>query len=283
MLRLNTRFRIPTAGNLAIVTAVLLIIALGLTRGLPHWNKLRLLRMVEESRGSVRSVYVGPERWRERVGEGDRNFFTRLTRIQADDVDDVFLSLASAQPELQFLSVSGQEISGEGLDPLGGAQSVREISLINAGLNDMEIRPLGGLDGLEKLRLPHNALEGLGFRQFSDRSALRHLDLTYCPVSDQGLRFIARLPNLQSLDLSATAITSRGLIHLELHPELTTLNLYGTSVGDDAIWSLARIPKLDSVVLMDTRVSHSGRELLQQLKPGCRIDNQPNGTRIRVL
>ena len=85
-----------------------------LARGFPGHHGARL--------GGVRT-----EERRDRLGHAAG------VEIRADDVEDGFLTLASAQPELRVLCVSGREISGAGLAELGTAPSLRDLHLIDAG------------------------------------------------------------------------------------------------------------------------------------------------------
>jgi hypothetical protein len=265
------RLRIPGVAASSSIGLLLLIVAIGITFAVPHWRKLRLLERVARSGGHVSSHYEGPEWLKEHVGDDDADLLNVITGIWADDVDDALLAMAGQQPALTSVSVSGRDISGDGVRLLANGRRLTSVSIINATLSDTEIRELADLRHLEALELRHNALEGSGFETMSGWEHLKRLDLSYCPISDEGLSSIARLPQIESLNLTGTALTNLGVRHLAEMPELQQVNLFGTAVNNDAIPDLARIPKLKEIDLVDTRVDRHGAHLLSDLRLGVKV------------
>ena len=266
--------RLPSPAVFLLGAALLLGVALLVTVGIPHWQKLRLMDVVEAAGGTVQTGYHGPDVLQEWVGAGDRGLFSSIERLEVDGADARVLPMTSSQSQLVSLALYGPDLPPDGLRPVAECRKLTSLTIAAAGVTDAQLVHLQGLAQLRNLRLQDNPIQGAGLVGLAALPHLECVDLTSCPVDDAGLFSVARLKQVQTLDISYTPISDAGIRHLEGMPCLQTLDLQGTPVGDDCLDSLSRIPKLQNVILTGTRVTREGCANLQRSKPGLTIHTQ---------
>jgi hypothetical protein len=268
------RPRLPSPAVLLFGAVLLLGVALLVTVGIPHWQKLRLMDVVEAAGGTVQTGYHGPEFLKEQVGSGDRGLFSSIERLEVDGADARVLPMAASQSRLVMLALYGPALPPDGLRPVAECHNLTSLTIAAAGVTDAQLVHLQGLALLRNLRLQDNPIKGSGIAGLSAIPNLEFVDLTSCPIDDAGLFSVARLKQVQTLDVSYTLISDAGVRHLEGMPELQTLDLQGTTVGDECLDSLSRIPKLQIVILTGTRVTREGCAHLQRSRSGLTIHAQ---------
>uniref|UniRef100_A0A7C4LLH5 non-specific serine/threonine protein kinase n=1 Tax=Schlesneria paludicola TaxID=360056 RepID=A0A7C4LLH5_9PLAN len=158
-----------------------------------------------------------------------------LSLLRFDDFD-----------RLEKLDLSG--ITGLNYGFLTPIAGLEELSLANAGLNDVSLGQLPKLPALKRLVLDGNEIRGRGLAALSEQPALVELSLN-CPT--------------------LTDLLAKNLAELK---QLKRLSLAGSSLGDAGIQHLEGLTNLEALDLRQTKVTAAGIERLQKALPQCKID-----------
>ncbi|RMG35999.1 MAG: hypothetical protein D6725_11400 [Planctomycetota bacterium] len=176
-----------------------------------------------------------------------------LSLAGTDCGEDIWSAISGA-PSLEYLNLSGTDVTGERMWQAHGLPRLRRLVLDNTRLD----------------RTAYPALAAC----FPD---LEELSLKGSTITDQDFPFLTKLNRLRTLDLSHTAITTAGLgaIPSQDSPwtrtwNLETLCLRDTEVGNEGLGAsgpLVRLPRLDTLDLTRTKVDAEGlREIAELIK-----------------
>ncbi|MDX1924873.1 MAG: hypothetical protein SFV81_00065 [Pirellulaceae bacterium] len=137
------------------------------------------------------------------------------------DIDDKSLKRLEGLTQLQYLSLEGSKISGDGLAVLRSLPQLKSLSLNGTRITDESLKHLLGVKNLTILLL-------------NDTS-----------VSDNGTATLALFTQLEWLYLNRTKVTDASMRKFGDLRELRFLSLLGTSVTDSGVADLhARIPSV---------------------------------------
>jgi hypothetical protein len=134
---------------------------------------------------------TGPALLVDRLPDGPRQFFDRVTEVYTLDVKTL-------------LAVS---------------QRLRHLRLIYAAgapVTDADLVHMRGLSKLEDLNLSRTQVTDAGLVHLNGLLNLRMLYLRYVHVTDGGLDHLKNLPELRFLDLYGTQVTDEGVAKLQL-------------------------------------------------------------------
>ncbi len=145
---------------------------------------------------------------------------------------------------LESIDLSGVKLPDYGfLAPIHG---LRELTLANAGLNDLRLAQLPKLPALKRLVLDGNDIRGTGLRSLKEQPELTDLSLGCPTLGDLFAENLAELKQVKRLSLAGSSLSDAGIKHLEGLANLTELDLRGTKVSAAGVASLRRaLPKCD--------------------------------------
>jgi hypothetical protein len=114
---------------------------------------------------------------------------------------------------------------------LGMLQGLRELTLVNANLQDSQLAPLRRLKTLKVLNLEGNPLTDASVAQLIELKALKELGLQNTAITDDALKHVAGMRALRTLHLDGTRVTDAGIKLLPRQIEILTLNQTAVTEG----------------------------------------------------
>jgi hypothetical protein len=171
------------------------------------------------------------------AGESDLRFLLSFSKLKdlklaVTTINDQHLEAVVAQMDaLEFLDVSGTQITDEGVSFLHGCQQ------------------------LETLRLTRTKVLGHSFEKLAGLPHLSHIDADDTLLTNDGLKWISRCPNLKQLRASSDDLTDPGTNYLQAASRLEYLNLSGR-FSDEGVAGLAALPSLQCVFLHSDRLTN---------------------------
>ena len=147
-------------------------------------------------------------------------------------VTEDFLKIAKLG-RLESLHSHGVEFPAEFWKEFPSAETLTQLSLVNAGASDATVAALP--------KLPH----------------LRTLDLSDSTVSDVALERMATFPSLEFLGISRTRVTARGIEFLETS-QLTQLRAENLNLKDWDLAAFAKLEHLGELSLADESLTGEG-------------------------
>lgn len=190
---------------------------------------------------------------------------TRIADIWSCNVSDSTLELLSKAHDIEMLSLSGANVSNDGLRQLR-LPHLRQLSLHSDIVVDSEtITILSQLVELEELQLVLEApVEG--FDAFQNLRKLRSLTIT--GSFDDGSLDSLVAANLRCLDLGGTQITDAGIANLLRFRRLGSFRANGCQgITNESLPTLARHPFLSHCNLGLTSVKHEACEVINAAHP----------------
>ena len=203
------------------------------------------------------------------------------------------------QPELHSMSIDMPEVPGGFWEGLSRMKQLQSLGLIDwsgrsesdlAALSKMtnlqnltvdasfagceQLHLLAGLEHLESFTMQHGWLTRADADGISKLPHLNTLNLSWGVLDNNTMAGIANMQQLEELYIDATSVTTAGLKLLERHPSLQRVDLFEVPVGDDVAESLSKVPNLKVAGLLNTEVTLSGVEKLQQALPDCVVMHQ---------
>lgn len=133
------------------------------------------------------------------------------------DINDISLKRLEGLTQLQYLSLEGSKIKGDGLEVLKSLPALKSLSLNGTKITDESLTHLHGAKNLTILLLNDT------------------------DVSDDGTTTLALLPRLEWLYLNRTKVTDASMKKLGNLRDLRFLSLLGTSVSDSGVADLHAI------------------------------------------
>ena len=169
------------------------IVALGLNE-LPDLSQLSLRRSQVTDAGLV---VVGP--------------MVRLQRLALGPATtDAGLVHVRGLVGLQYLDLSGTQITGHGLRHSKDLPDLNVLNLSRTGVTDGDLACLKEFPSLSCLHLCETPISDAGLAHLKDVPQLRFLALVGTRISDAGIVHLKNLPRLRWLLLDGTAVTAAG-------------------------------------------------------------------------
>ncbi|HEX5271354.1 MAG TPA: hypothetical protein VFW33_12735 [Gemmataceae bacterium] len=107
-----------------------------------------------------------------------------------------------ALPQLEQVSVGGDDVTDAGLSALVRCQSLHSVILTTKKTTDAGVKELAKLPKLRWLHLGFTTLSGSAFEAFAGSKTLEHLTLEYVDgLTDDGVKHLAGVPNLIELKI----------------------------------------------------------------------------------
>eukprot|EP01137_Pigoraptor_chileana_P007300 Opistho-2@52707 len=136
-------------------------------------------------------------------------------------------------------------------------QHFRNLTMLEANENSLQLGPLGALPAVEIMRLAFNGITDIVIAQGSFQR-LASLDLSYNTLSLDALLALSELPRLESLDLTANGLSSLPAFKhsVPFFSRLTSLVLDRNSlVEEDAFCVLAPLPLLEKLSIRENQIA----------------------------
>ncbi len=130
------------------------------------------------------------------------------------DIDDSSLKRLTGLTQLQYLSLEGSKINGEGLAVLKFLPSLKSLSLSGTKITDESLKHLLGLKKLTILLLNDTNVSDEGAETLALLTRLEWLYLNRTKVSDASMQNFGDLRQLKFLSLLGTSITDSGVADL---------------------------------------------------------------------
>ena len=113
-------------------------------------------------------------------------------------------------PNLEVLAVSGNQVTGTGLEHVKGLKSLRVLNLSKCAVTDDGLANLEKMTTLGVLALNGSKVTNAGLVHLKSLPDLRVLNLIDCAVDDQGLEHLYGLEELRMLYVGGTKVTEAG-------------------------------------------------------------------------
>ena len=212
-------------------------------------------------------------------------------------ITDDYMHYFAEIHQLDYLDVSGGEITGRGLAELQMLSQLKTLTLDRTLITDADLLHLTGLTNLEILGVSDTEISDIGLAHLTRLTQLRTLSLgntnvtetglahlqkltnlrdislAGLPITDAGLRQLANLNSLTFLDLTDTQLTDKGIAYLASIDNLKILSLDGTAITDAGLIHLSRLPNLQILGLTETNVTNAGVAKLEDALPDCIINH----------
>jgi Leucine-rich repeat (LRR) protein len=171
---------------------------------------------------------------------------------------------------LRFLDVSGNRISGAGVEKLTTLKDLEYLDLSRTSISDQDLKALAPLSKLKGLNLSQTNVTGTGFAHLSGLENLVFVNLDGARVTEEALTKLASVPGLEILYLEKAKLTDEALAGLTSCSSLRTLDLAGTHITDAGLKHLEQIPTLRSVNLGQGKITEAGKKRLKEAVPGLK-------------
>ena len=201
--------------------------------------------------------------------------------------------------DVLWLNLAFNEVTDEGLAPIGEMNQLRVLCLDRNRLTDQGLVHLANLQQLELLDLSMNSrldgsclkhvgqlcslkdldlqllprLDGDALEHLSGHGSLQELMIGQTPLRDEHLRHLSQIPNLWQLGLDRTNITDKGVAYIADNFRLKHLYLEGPKITGECLKSLVRMPTLEYLSLRNTNVTDEEIEEFNKVLPKCFVSN----------
>jgi hypothetical protein len=211
------KLRMPRPLTLALLTAVLVLEALGLHFGMPIYRQQRAIREIERRGGVVYTSERGPDWLRQWLSVDVRNAFSQAydVTIYEKDFDDLNARHIAELTGLESLILAKCPITDAGLVNLSGLRRLEYLEIFRTQITDKGLTHLRGLTNLRHLGVPGAEFTDAGVEHLLFLEGLESLDLSATDVTDAGIPLLKRLPNLKELLLLRTDVSDRGVEELK--------------------------------------------------------------------
>jgi hypothetical protein len=141
-------------------------------------------------------------------------------------------------PELEVLRLSGNPITGQGLEHLDRFPRLKQLDVLSCRVTDEGVWHLSlAAPQLERLDLGMTDISNAGLRHLERLEKLRELDLFGTAINDEAVPALTRMRSLRSIDLNYSNFTDEGVQELidncpDLEPVWTTGNPVDEPVFD---------------------------------------------------
>lgn len=165
------------------------------------------------------------------LNNGTREAFSQL-EFTADvrriylrncDIDDTSLKRFEGLKQLQYLSLEGSKIKGDGLVVLESLPALKFVSLSGTMISDESLEHLVRLKKLTILKLDDTNVSDKGIMKLRLLAQLEWLYLNRTKVTDASMRGLGELRELRFLSLLDTSVTNKGIE--ELHAKVPSVRV----------------------------------------------------------
>src|SRR5262249_18417881 len=134
---------------------LLMVVALGLTFGVPLYRQQTIVNRVELLRGKVERRYPGRGWLARSFGNAGIELLGDVVAVDltGSNVGDADLALLNNLPHLELLTLTDTKITDHGLDHLAGMTNLRALVLTSTWITDAGIAKLESMPQLEGLGL----------------------------------------------------------------------------------------------------------------------------------
>jgi Leucine-rich repeat (LRR) protein len=200
----SRRFSIPLPRPLwsGIAAAVLVVLAVGLSIGVPIYRQSTARRKVEQLGGWAVMRPAGPA-WMQKWGSARlEKAFAEVEEIDFDfaeiRVTDADLACVERLTSLRRLDVNFQQITDAGLVHLRDLTELRILNLTGTNVTDAGLEHLNGLRNLQILHLAGTRVTDAGMVKLKTLTSLQQLSVERTPVTDAGIAELRQaLPTLE--------------------------------------------------------------------------------------
>jgi hypothetical protein len=207
------QLRLPCPLWFAVCAVVLVIVAVGLTFGIPAYRQWSAIDQIEHYRGfkkgSIRSV--GPAWLRRCVGEDRMLAFDEIHSLHfMPDINrhlKMHVSWANGP--------TGPVIDDAGLRCVTKIHHLKHLHLGCTNISDAAVVHLCSLQKLETLNLEGTDVSDASVPQLKRLTNLEYLNLDWTQVTDDCLIHLRGLPRLKQVSLAGTVVTYAGIDELK--------------------------------------------------------------------
>lgn len=183
-----------------------------------------------------------------------------LKRIEPQD-----LVLLADDPRSQYLRLTNDHLTPEGLAALKELKFLRTLDLSQTSFGDEHAAALGELDQLRVLLLSNTKIGDPGVRHIGRLIGLKELTLGRTHATGAVLKDLSGMKSLQQLDLTGCGDIEANRDFLSNFPNLERLTLDETDAGDATMQVLSQMSRLKRLTLGSTPITDKGVELLMKL------------------
>lgn len=156
------------------------------------------------------------------LNDGTRDAFSQLEftddvrriYLRNCDIDDTSLKRLEGLKQLQYLSLEGSKIKGDGLVVLKSLPALKFLSLSGTKINDEALEHLISLKKLTILQLDDTLVTDRGIAKLTSLARLEWLYLNHTKVTDASMPCLGKLRELRFLSLLGTSVTVTGVDEL---------------------------------------------------------------------
>lgn len=173
----------------------------------------------------------------------------KLTQLPRDDCKVLAIDL----------SLLGERIGPEGLDPLAGCVDLAELNLQETETDDRALAATANLAALRQINLAKTNVSNAGLQHLGKLKSLESVDLSETRVTN--LQHLDGLQNLRNLDLNYCRLEGKDLGRLPMHTGLKSVSLnYVRSFSDDTLTALKPLTGLERLELAGTSISDAAMD-----------------------
>jgi len=159
-----------------------------------------------------------------------------------------FLAHLHALDGLKDISLSGPDVTDDGLQAIGRLKNLADLKLDGAAISEKGLEHLKDLTTLAVIRISATKITPKAFEQFiGDHPNLRSVSIPQTGLGDEGLRIASNLKNLIVLLAGSSPeenITDAGVVHLKQCSSLQALHLNNAKLTEAGIKTLGEIGSL---------------------------------------
>ncbi|MFO1040822.1 MAG: hypothetical protein U0941_03500 [Planctomycetaceae bacterium] len=194
-----------------------------------------------------------------------KNAEIRELYLEQSGVTDAMLFELPPLQKLDTLRLSGTPVTDDGLKVLSGFPNLKSLWLMDTNIRGPGLSNLSHVSRLMNLKIQTRHGDEV-LQYLTPLKDLTSLSIS-APLTDRGFEFLATLPKLESLGLVDMEYSRSGIARLSASSSLKRLQFDGGSINDSDMDFLAKLTRITEVTLVQTRVSHTGRNRLTQLRP----------------
>jgi len=185
-------------------------------------------------------------------------------RVSLGDAD---IPCLLALPHLKQLKLSGAGLTNAGARLVGSIAGLRELSLLNAQIDDAGLKQLAQLTNLGTLSIRRSSqVTDRGLVELRRLPKLTSLGLLEVGITNRGLEELTGLTQLRMLDLRGTTqVSNPGLEQLRGLKKLKTLRLGGYQINDDTLAIVVKLSSLTGLTIDEAAVTDAGLARLSRL------------------
>ncbi|HCE45669.1 MAG TPA: hypothetical protein DET40_19170 [Lentisphaeria bacterium] len=182
---------------------------------------------------------------------------------QFAEKDEDLKVLAEKNPDMDELTVSGEEITDKGMPCLAKLGKLRSLAIIGTGVTDEGLESIKALANIERLVLNTSNITDKGLLHLRKLDSLTSLELETEDVTDEGLKSLHHLKRLTDLGLCCPNVAGEGIGGMT---QLVKLRLAGDSISDKALLELGKLIELRELQLSGKEITGPGLGSLKDLK-----------------